>query len=127
MRLPASLRAALYASAALVAASGVLWLPWRNAMWMQLHGTATMFLLVVSGSAVALHAPGGWREGKNRLSGALLSAALIVLAATGALLYYAGDDSVRAMASVVHWVLGLGAIAMVAAHVVLGRRSARTG
>ena len=129
MRLPASLRTALYAVGLLVAASGVMWLfareGWRRlaATCMQVHGSAAMVLLVLIGAAAALHAPAGWREAKNRASGAVFATALSLLVATAALLYYDGDERTRAVASLVHWTLGLATLAVAGAHVWLGRRA----
>lgn len=131
MRLPASLRGALYVTSGLVAASGALWLVMHDASrrvamaCMEVHGTTAMVLLVLTGAAAALHAPAGWRERRNRASGAILSTALIVLIATGALLYYVGDERARTLASVAHWTVGLAAVAAAAMHVWLGQRGAR--
>lgn len=129
MRLPSSLRAGVYGTGALVAITGTLWLivhdTWRRfaATCMELHGGSAMILLVLIGAAAALHAPAGWRERKNRVSGAVLSTVLAILLLTGVLLYYAGDERARGLASVVHWTLGLGAIAALYVHVWLGRRA----
>lgn len=129
MRLPASLRAALYALGLMVGASGVIWLFAREgsrrlaSACMQVHGSAAMALLVVIGGVAALHAPIGWREHKNRASGAIFATALGVLLITGALLYYLGDERARSAASVVHWTIGCAAFILGGAHVWLGRRA----
>src|SRR4051812_24134292 len=129
MRLPLSLRLAFYASGAVVLVSGVLWLAIHERMRtlaagsMEVHGAAAMALLVVIGATVARHASAAWRDGRNRASGALLGTALAVLMITGVALYYAGDERLRAMASTVHWTLGLGAMVVAGMHVWLGRRS----
>lgn len=129
MRLPASLRAPLYAIGLLVAGSGVIWLLAREGSrrlavaCMQVHGSAAMVLLILIGAVVALHAPTGWRDRKNRASGAILAAVLAVLVATAALLYYAGDERARSIASLVHWTLGCAALVLGGVHVWLGWRS----
>lgn len=129
MRLPASLRAATYLVGLIVAGSGVTWLltPQGSrrvaAACMAVHGSATMVLLVLVGAVAALHAPTGWRERKNRLSGAIFTLTLSVLVATGAMLYYAGDEGLRSAASVVHWAIGCAVLLFGALHVWLGRRS----
>jgi hypothetical protein len=119
MRIAASLRISLYGATVLLLASGLTWLVARylsHARWlpaglattsMQIHGAASMAMLVFTGSAVALHAPAGWRDRKNRGSGIAVSAALIIITVTGYCLYYLGDDSARAIASFSHWLLGL--------------------
>lgn len=129
MRLPASLRAALYTVGLLVAASGVIWLFTRAGSrrlalaCMQMHGGAAMVLLVIIGAVAALHAPAGWRERRNRASGAVLAAVLTVLLVTGALLYYLGDEGARSMASTVHWTVGCAALVLGGIHIWLGRLS----
>ena len=131
MRLPASLRGGLYATGGLVAASGSLWLVVHDASrrlavtCLEIHGIAAMALLVLVGAAAALHAPTGWRERRNRASGAILSTALVVLMATGALLYYLGDEGARSAASFAHWTAGLAAVALAVLHVWRGRRGQR--
>ena len=129
MRLPASLRVATYGVGLIVAASGVTWLlaPQASrrvaAACMEVHGSAAMVLLVLVGAVAALHAPTGWRERKNRLSGAVFAATLTVLVATGAMLYYVGDEGLRGAASVVHWAIGCAVLLLGGLHVWLGRRS----
>src|SRR4051812_43271054 len=129
MRLPASLRAAFYALGLIVAASGLVWLfvgegSRRLALaCMEVHGSAAMVLLVLIGAVAALHAPAGWRERKNRASGAIFATALAVLVLTAALLYYLGDEVARRAANLVHWTVGCAALVLGGAHVCLGRRS----
>lgn len=127
MPLPASLRRGLYATGTLAALSGVAWLltPRRfSAVSMEIHAAAAMVLLVLIGAISALHAPAAWRQRRNHVSGSLLAAALGVLALTGYLLYYLGDELGRTIASATHWLLGLACVALLAAHAWLGRRSA---
>jgi hypothetical protein len=132
-RLAASLRYSLYVVTAIVFASGALWLAARYlpasglldglaAVSMRVHGGTAMVLLVLIGCTVSLHAPGGWRERKNLAAGISLSAALVLLTATGYCLYYLGDESARTVSSLSHWVLGLALPAALACHVWLGRR-----
>ena len=125
MRLPASLRASFYVATALVTASGIVWLlqPSVGLLSMEIHAAAAMALLVITGSTFALHAPGAWREHKNRASGTLVGVVLLILAVSGYLLYYLGQESLRHVTSVVHWGVGLAAPILLCLHVWLGRRS----
>jgi hypothetical protein len=135
MRLPPSLRGALYAASGFLLASGVAWLVFRylpafratsssaTALSMRIHGGAAMLVLLLTGSAVALHAPGAWRERRNRASGVAAGAVLLSLALTGYLLYYLGDDAQRLAASMAHWTIGLAAPVFLVVHVWLGGRS----
>ena len=136
MRLAASLRYALHATGLLLLLSGVLWLTVQHgtalgprermllAASMQVHGAATMAILVLTGCAVALHAPAAWRERRNMASGIALSCTLLLLGLTGYLLYYAGSDALRAATSVVHWVAGIAGSAVLVWHVTEARRVA---
>ena len=130
MRLPASLRGGFYCAAGLVAMSGVAWLAFHyfgssNAarLALEIHGGAAMLLLFLAGALFWLHAPGAWGEHKNRISGSLVAATLLVLTLTAYLLYYAGGEALRNSASVIHWTLGIVALPLVCVHVLLGRRS----
>jgi hypothetical protein len=134
MRLPASLRATFYTAAAALMGSGIVWLAMHYELlpagesgatvMLEVHGAAAMVVLFLSGSLLALHAPRAWRQGRNRPSGVLVGALLVAVASTGYLLYYASDDAVRASASLVHWLVGVLAAALVWLHGFLGRRSA---
>jgi hypothetical protein len=54
-----------------------------------------------------------------------MATVLIGLAATGYLLYYAGGETARALASVAHWLPGLALPIAGGWHAVAGRRSRR--
>jgi hypothetical protein len=132
MRPPASLRGSFYGACVLVALSGVAWLVFHylgeqadaaaNAA-LEVHGGAAMLLLFFAGALFWLHAPGAWRERRNRLSGTLVGAALAVLAFSAYLLYYAGGDLLRSGASLLHWALGIVALPLLCVHVLVGRRT----
>jgi len=135
MKLAASLRYSLYASIAALFLSGVLWLAVRYgtilgprerellALSMRIHGAATMVMLVLTGCTVALHSVKAWQERTNRISGTALSCVLLLLALTGYLLYYVGDEALRATTSVVHWAAGIAGSAVLVWHVVEARRA----
>src|SRR5690349_21414978 len=108
MRLPASLRGGFYAASVLVAASGVAWLLFHYfgsssggaaRLALEIHGGAAMLFLFLAGALFWLHAPGAWGEHKNRISGSLVGATLVVLTLTAYLLYYAGGEALREGAS----------------------------
>ena len=130
-------RYALYATLALVLASGLLWLLFHDfvrvttswgegphpleSWWLRLHGLAAMLTLVALGSLLLTHVVRAWRLGRNRASGGALAASLVLLIATGYALYYFGGEESRPAISLVHWVCGLVAVVLIAAHVALGR------
>ena len=130
-------RRALYASLALLAASGALWLLFHyfvrgatewgegphplESWWLRLHGLAAMLTLLALGSLLTTHVARAWRAGRNRASGSALGAALVLLIATGYALYYFGGEQSRPALSLVHWVFGGVAVVLIVAHVALGR------
>ena len=135
MRLPASLRYSLYAAAAVLLVSGLLWLAFRHVpalapasqAWagflMRVHGAAGMAILPLAGGAAALHATTAWRERKNRASGIALASTLVALTLTGYCLYYVGGEALRAAASAGHWMLGLALPLALSVHASIGRKT----
>jgi hypothetical protein len=137
MKLAAWHRRTLYATGAALWGTGAGWLaahyllaapgrfggphPWE-AHWRMLHGIAGAAALYVFGSLLVPHMLRAWEIGRGRVTGSLVAGTLAVLVATGLGLYYVGDDAWREAASIVHWGIGLGAPALVAFHVVVGRR-----
>ena len=133
-------RRSVFASFALLVGSGALWLLFHyfvrtesewgagphplEAWWLRLHGLAAMITLLVLGSLLLTHVAGAWRLARNRASGAALGAAFALLIGTGYALYYFAGEQSRPAISLVHWVIGLAAVALIVAHVVLGRRVA---
>lgn len=128
-----------YALGLLLAISGIGWLvchdllrpagaelphplePW----WLRLHGAAVTGFLIVLGSLLPTHIVPAWRRHRWHRSGVAVLAVLGGLTVTGYGLYYAGGDTVRALTSDVHWILGLASIAATAWHVAIARRERR--
>jgi len=96
-------------------------LPWLLAV----HGIAAYAVLIIAAMVVPVHIRLGWNARKNRWSGALVAGTGLFLALTGLLLYYTSGDALRATASLLHWVIGLGLPALLAWHVVHGKSSSR--
>jgi hypothetical protein len=134
-RLAASLRYALYGAGVTLLASGGIWLYFRYGLpaasrprgalsvSMRVHGAAAMVVLALIGAVTALHVKAAWQDRRNIASGIVLAAGLLVLAATGYLLYYLGDEALRAQASTAHWVLGAAAPLALWWHAVAGAAS----
>ena len=112
--------------------SGALWLPLHYFLtqkarfgtvphplepWtLKLHGAFAFAALWCGGLLWGMHIVGGWRSGRRRWTGIALSALGVLLIASGYLLYYAGDEDLRAVTSIVHWGIGLGAPIAFLAH-----------
>ncbi|HEY8010861.1 MAG TPA: hypothetical protein VIE67_07650 [Rudaea sp.] len=120
--------------------SGILWLVFHyflmrrgefgaephplEAWWLRLHGAAAFASLWLGGLVWAVHVRSGLARPKRRISGMLLIALFVVLAASGYLLYYAGDDALRDAVRLVHWLIGVALIVPFLIHS-LRARSAR--
>lgn len=89
----------------------------------RLHGAAAMLTLILLGSLLPLHVKRAWLVRRNRLSGVLLLALNGLLALTGCALYYAGGETLRALASNAHLALGIALPAMLLLHIAFGRRT----
>lgn len=126
MRLPLSLRVALYASALVLFASGAAWLLRRSSVLMQVHGAAAMAFLALAGALTALHTGQAWRERRNLPSGVAMAVGLVALTVTGWLLYYLGDEAARAASSNLHWWLGLALPLLIGWHIASARASRTT-
>jgi cation transport ATPase len=93
--------------------------------WLRLHGAALLGFLIVFGTVLPAHARGGWLHRMNRGTGVPLLVLMGLLVLSGYGLYYLVDERWRAVTSNIHWILGLAAIGLLAAHALLGKRTAR--
>jgi hypothetical protein len=137
-RLSRARRAGIYAVG--IGLTGVLWLvlhyfvaypgrfgPARSPLepWsLTLHGAFGFAAIWIFGLLWDVHVQTRWPRGKRRLSGGLLAAFFGWLIVSGYLLYYAGDEELRAAVSRGHWLIGLAAPAAFAAHRIKGRAPA---
>ena len=132
-------RRSIYATGAVLLATGLAWLvlhyfmrpagqfgetvhplePWS----MKLHGAAAMAALFLSGALVHLHIRRALKSGRNVVTGWAMIAALLFLTVTGYGLYYLAGESDRLVWSALHWGVGLAATVLSVVHVVKGRRS----
>lgn len=138
LRLARGHRRFTYATIAAVWLSGVLWLVYHYAMqregsfgpephpleswWLRLHGLAAFVSLFAFGLLWGVHIRAGLAFARRRLSGLLLLILLVVLSLSGYLLYYAGDEAMRDVVRVVHWVFGLALLLPFVVHVLRARR-----
>ena len=121
-------RRALMVTGSLLWLSGVAWLllhfyapiesdfgPEANPLepWMlKAHGLAMIAALLAIGGLLTAHVLAGWEIRQQRIKGIAIGATVLVLTATGYFLYYAGNQQLRASASAIHWILGLGSPAI---------------
>ena len=93
--------------------------PWA----MKLHGAAAMFMLFFLGSLMNSHIRRALKSRRNLASGWTMIVSFVCLIATGFGLYYLAGESDRGVWSALHWVVGLGAGALLVLHIRLGRAS----
>ncbi len=140
----------LYAIGVILVLSGALWLwfhyfvriegdfgptlhplePW----WLRVHGISAAAFLIGFGTVLPGHVRRAWSAARNRVTGVIFFSVMLTLTVTGYLLYYVGDEAVRAVMSLVHWVVGLALPLLAVLHVWRGRvwrrlklEQARTG
>lgn len=94
-------------------------LPWL----LTVHGIVAYAFLIVLGMLVPVHMVRGWSAGHNRRSGLTIVSAVLVLAASGLVLYYSSAEALRGNASTAHWLLGLIFPLILVVHIVQGRRT----
>lgn len=86
------------------------------------HALFAFATLWLGGLLWAVHIAPTWRRGHRRASGILAVASLLLLVASGYLLYYIGDDRWRVSVSTLHWAIGLIAIVPFLIHLLHDRR-----
>lgn len=89
------------------------------------HLTAALACVWFVGALWPVHIRSGLRRKKNRLSGFLMLAVLLALAASGIASYYLGDETYQKYNSSVHVGSGVLLVLAVACHWIIGRRLAR--
>ena len=140
--LPRWQRLSIYASTALLTATGLAWLafhflapdaqdtltstqlfPWQSSkQWsMRLHAAAAIASWVAIGSLIPIHMAGAWRRRVNRASAVAMLCVFVLLTLTGYALWYASEGGMRQGSAWLHWVLGCGVPVGLWLHIWLGR------
>ena len=143
LRLSPRRKRALYAILGATWVTGILWLVFHYLLsiegefgavphpleiwWLRLHGAGAFATLWLCGLLWAAHVrPALARPGRRR-SGLLLLGMLVILAASGYLLYYAGDDRWRDAARWLHWLIGIALALVLGIHVMRARANRARG
>lgn len=95
--------------------------PWM----MKAHGLFLIPALLGIGGMFIAHIPKGWAHRHQRIAGVALCVVLAALIATGYMLYYVGDEDLRAWTSLAHWTIGLGLPVVFLWHYLNGLRARR--
>jgi hypothetical protein len=80
------------------------------------HGAFAFAGLWLMGFLWGIHVTRRWRLKRHRKSGGALFAVMLVLIASGYLLYYVSGDDSRDAISLAHWVIGLAMPAFLLVH-----------
>lgn len=75
--------------------------------WLVAHAFFGFAAVWLFGLLWGQHIVSAWKAGRHRVSGGLLFALLVLLIASGYLLYYIGGDEARMVISQAHWITGL--------------------
>lgn len=75
--------------------------------WLELHGLFGFASLWGIGLLWGVHVLAGWRSRQRRWTGGILFALLLLLIASGYLIYYPPSDESLATIATVHWTVGL--------------------
>ena len=89
---------------------------------LKLHGAFAFATLGIGGLLWAVHIVPMWLRGHRRPSGIAITALFALLALSGYLLYYTGDEDLRAGIALLHWLAGLVALLPMLVHVLRRRR-----
>ncbi len=95
--------------------------PWM----MKAHGLFLIPALLGIGGMFIAHIPKGWAHRHQRIAGVALCLVLAALIASGYMLYYVGDEDLRAWTSLAHWTIGLGLPVVFLWHYLNGLRARR--
>ncbi len=77
--------------------------PWL----LKLHGACAFGVIWVLGLLWGVHIAPGWAAGERRRSGAVMLGLALWLVLSGYLLYYVGQERLRAITGLLHWSVGL--------------------
>ena len=84
--------------------------------WLVLHGAFSFASLWIFGLIWSAHVVTGWNARWRRGSGGTLVGIIFLLTITGYALYYLTGRDSRSWTSLVHWIIGLGAMAVFLIH-----------
>lgn len=93
--------------------------------WLRVHGAFAFVALWTFGMTWSAHIVGGWQTGRQRWSGGAGISVLLAQILSGYLIYYLVDDVWHDNVALVHWMVGLTLPAVIAIHIVQGRRPRR--
>jgi hypothetical protein len=88
-----------------------------------LHTVAGFAAMLLIGALWSVHMRSGWRRNRHRGSGLALALLLVLLCASAAAIFYLADETLGALAALLHLAAGIVLIAQFGWHWAKGRRS----
>ena len=92
----------------------------------RIHAACAMLIMIYFGYLLATHITVGWRARRNRFFGLLLVAIIGFQIVTAYGLYYVGGEDFRPLISWAHLCAGFSLPFLLAIHIMLGHRTAKT-
>lgn len=128
MRLGVVQKSVVWTTIVVVALTGLAWFILHDLvetergeaqrLLLTLHGISAYATLIVMGSLLPLHVRSGWHRRRKRWTGGTTLAALVLLAMTGLVLYYGGEET-RETARWIHIGIGIACMALFPVHAML--------
>lgn len=102
--------------------------PWRELKpaLMTVHGLVAAGFVLLLGTLLPVHVRHSWHARRNRANGGFFLGAVCTLTLSGYLLYYLGNERLRAWCSNVHFWLGVAIPLLLLLHIWSGRRATGT-
>ena len=85
-------------------------------LWLELHAAFSVVAIWVFGMLWAIHIVRAWNMNCRRWSGGTMVGVMTVLTASGYALYYVESQDLHDWASILHWSVGLAALAVFLIH-----------
>lgn len=128
MRLSLVQKSVVWTAITVVALTGFAWFALHDLverepgeterLLLMLHGISAYATLIVMGSLLPLHVRSGWHRRRKRWTGGTTLATLVLLAVTGLVLYYGGEQT-RETARWIHIGIGIACVALFPVHAML--------
>jgi hypothetical protein len=93
---------------------------------MKLHGAAAFVSMFLLGAVWSSHISCAWKYRRNRLAGASFAGSIVVLVATGYVLYYFNGEGLRMLSKWGHWTEGAAVGLLFWNHLARGRRGSQS-
>lgn len=88
---------------------------------LMVHGFCAFLMIFGAGGMLFAHVPHGWKSGRQRILGSVITAVVLLQVFSGYLLYYLDGDFARLISGYIHLAIGLFVPFVLLAHVRTGK------